>query len=134
MERLVVAGGIRRTQAEPLRGHAHHGEHRHRVQLHATDAIAHRVGVVVPVDIGHRQPVVEEPKVEFAFLEYPADVPIVVRRPGIGARLRMAPGARKIGAILCLQEGDQGHLAHRKAYRKLRRATFAATWEVPAAD
>ena len=37
---------------------------------------------------------------------------VVVRRPGVGARLRMAPGARQIGAVLRLQEGDQGHLAH----------------------
>jgi hypothetical protein len=128
MERLVVAGGIRRTQAEPLGGHAHDREHRHCIHFHAADAMAHRVGVVVPIDIGHRQPVVEEPEVEFTFLEYPADVPIVVRRPGIGARLRVPPGARKIGTILCLQEGDQGHLAHRKTYRNLRRATFVPTY------
>jgi hypothetical protein len=129
MERLVVAGGIRRTQAEPLGGHAHDREHRHCIHFHAADAMAHRMGVVVPIDIGHRQPVVEEPEVEFTFLEYPADVPIVVRRPGIGARLRVPPGARKIGTILCLQEGDQGHLAHRKTYRNVRRATFVPTWE-----
>src|SRR6516164_6611072 len=49
---------------------------------------------------------------ELALLQYPANMPVVVRRPGIGARMRMAPGAREIRAILRLQEGDQGHLAH----------------------
>ena len=124
MEGLVVAGGIRRAEAESLRGHAHDREHRHRVHLHAADAIAHCMGVVVPVDIGHRQPVVEESEVEFAFLEHPADVPIVVRRPGVGARLRMTPGARKIRAILCLQESDQGHLAHGEPVENLSWAMF----------
>src|SRR6516225_7326275 len=49
---------------------------------------------------------------ELALLQYPANMPVVVRGPGIGVRMRMAPGARKIRAILRLQEGDQGHLAH----------------------
>src|SRR5262245_34971677 len=49
---------------------------------------------------------------ELALLQYPANMPVVVRGPGIGVRMRMAPGARKIRAILRLQEGDQGHLTH----------------------
>src|SRR2546427_12855692 len=57
---------------------------------------------------------------ELSFLEHAANVPVVVRRPGIGARLRVAPGARKIGAILRLQEGDQGYLAHRRNPSKSR--------------
>src|SRR5271169_6710896 len=49
---------------------------------------------------------------KLAFLEHPADLPVVIRRQGIGARLRMAPRARKIRAILRLQKADQGHLTH----------------------
>ena len=47
------------------------------------------------------------------FLEHPADVPVVIRRPGVAARQRMAPGTRKICAVLRLQKGNQGNLAHR---------------------
>src|SRR5262245_50596233 len=49
---------------------------------------------------------------ELPLLQHPADMLIVVRGPGIRARMRMAPRTRKIRAILRLQEGDQGHLAH----------------------
>src|SRR5262249_14032299 len=49
---------------------------------------------------------------ELPLLQHPADMPVVVRGPRIPARMRMAPGAREIRAILRLQEGDQGHLAH----------------------
>ena len=51
---------------------------------------------------------------ELPFLKHTANMPVVVRGPSIAARLRMAPGTRKIRAILRLQEGDQGHLAHRR--------------------
>src|SRR5258708_30692711 len=51
---------------------------------------------------------------ELPFLEHTANMPVVVRGPSIAARLRMAPGTREIRAILRLQEGDQGHLAHRR--------------------
>src|SRR5262244_1887241 len=49
---------------------------------------------------------------ELPLLQHPADMLIVVRGPGIRTRVRMAPRTRKIRAILRLQEGDQGHLAH----------------------
>src|SRR5215468_9251378 len=51
---------------------------------------------------------------ELPLLEHAADMPVVVRGPTIAARLRMAPGTREVRAILRLQEGDQGHLAHRR--------------------
>ena len=54
VERLVVARRIGRTEAEPLGGHPHDREHGHRVHLHATDAVSHRVFVVAPVHVGHR--------------------------------------------------------------------------------
>jgi hypothetical protein len=127
VKRLVVAGRIGRAQAEPLGRHAHHSEHRDSIELHAADAVAHRVGVVVPVHVRHRQPVIEEAEVEFAFLEHAAEVAVVVRRPGIGARLRVAPGAREVGAVLRLQEGDQGHLAHRRSPSKSSRPDVATS-------
>src|SRR5262249_22616518 len=49
---------------------------------------------------------------ELPLLQHPSDMLIVVRGPGIRARMRMAPRTRKIRAILRLQKGDQGHLAH----------------------
>ena len=114
MERLVIARRISCAETEPLGRHPHDREHGHRVHFHAADAVADGVRVVMPVDVRHRKPVVEEAEVEFAFFEHPADMPVVVRRPGIGTRLRVAPGARKVGAILRLQKGNQGHLAHRR--------------------
>ena len=54
VERLVVARRIGRTEAEPLGRHAHDREHGHRIQLHATDAVSHRVFMVAPVHVGHR--------------------------------------------------------------------------------
>src|SRR5262249_15525522 len=79
----------------------------------AADAVRDGVGMVAPVHVRHRQPVVEEAEMEFPFLQHAPEMPVIIRRPGIGARERVAPGAREIGAVLRLQEGDQGHLAHR---------------------
>ncbi len=85
MEWLVVAGRIGRAETEPLGRHAHHGEHRHRIQLHAANAMPNRVRVIAPVHVGHRQTVIEKAEVKFALLKHAADMPVVVRRPGIGA-------------------------------------------------
>jgi hypothetical protein len=41
--------------------------------------------VVVPVDVGHGQPVIEKAEIELAMLEHPSNVPVVVRRPTVGA-------------------------------------------------
>jgi hypothetical protein len=112
VERLVVAGRIGGAEPEPLRRHAHDREHGHRVELHATNAVLHGMRVVMAVHVRHRQPVVEEAEMKFSFLQHAADMPIVVGRPGIRARERMAPGAREVGAVLRLQEGDEGHLTH----------------------
>src|SRR5262249_50164077 len=113
MERLVVGGRIGGAEAKPLGRHAHHGEHRDGVELHAADAVRDRVGVVAAVHVGHRQAVVEEAEVEFALLQHAADVPVEVGRPAVGARGRMTPRARDVGAVLRLQEPDQDHPAHR---------------------
>ena len=114
MERLVIAGRIGGAEAEALRRHAHHGEHGDGVELHAANAVLDGVRVIAAVHVRHRQPVVEEAEMKLALLQHAADVPVKIRRPAIGARSRMAPGAGEIGAVLRLQEADQDHLAHRR--------------------
>src|SRR5262249_14701137 len=109
MERLVIAGRIGRAEPEPLGRHAHDREHGDGIHLHAADAVAHRMVVVVPVYVGHGQPVIEEAEIELSVLEHPAYVPVIVRRPGVGARQWMAPRTRMIRAVLRLQKGDQDH-------------------------
>src|SRR3546814_10820499 len=52
-------------------------------------------------------------EVELARLQHAGDVLVVVHRQEVGARIGMAPRGREIGAVLRLQEADQGHLAHR---------------------
>ena len=100
MERLVVARRIGGAEAKPLGRHAHDREHRHRIHLHAADAVPHRVLVVAAVHVRHRQPVIEEAEMEFSFFKDTAEMPIVIGGPGIRARLRVAPGACEIRAHL----------------------------------
>ena len=122
VERLVVAGRIGGAEAEPLGRHAHDGEHGDGVELHAADAVLDGVRVVAAVHVRHRQPVVEKAEMKLALLQHAADVPVEIRRPAIGARLRMAPGAREVGAVLRLQEADQDHLAHWRGPSRARAA------------
>jgi len=70
------------------------------------------MGVIASIHIRHRQAIVEEAEMEFAGLQYAADVTVEIRRPAVGARLRMAPGTGEIGAVLRLQKANQNHLAH----------------------
>jgi len=62
--------------------------------------------MVARVHVGHRQPVIEEAEMELAFLQHPADVPVIVGGPAVGARFGVTPGARQICAVLRLQEAD----------------------------
>ena len=114
MKRLVIAGGISGAEPEPLRRHAHHGEHGDGVELHAANAMFDSMRVIAAIHVRHRQPVVEEAEMKLSFFQHAADVPVKIRRPGIGARGWMAPGAGEVGAVLRLQEADQDHLAHRR--------------------
>jgi hypothetical protein len=91
VERLVVAGRIGRAEAKALSRHAHHSEHGDRVEFHTANAMANGMSVIAPVHIRHRQAIIEEAKMKLALLQHAADVPIKVRRPAIGARLRVAP-------------------------------------------
>ena len=57
----------------------------------------------------HRQPSSKK-AMELALLEQAADMPVIVRRPGVGARLRWRQGRNMVQ--FWPAEGDQGHLAH----------------------
>jgi hypothetical protein len=119
MERLVIACGIGCAEPKSLGRHAHDREHSDRIHLHTADAVANRMTVLAPVDVGHGQPVVKEAEIELAMLEHPSNVAVVVRRPRIGAREWVAPGAHMVRAVLRLQERDQDHLAHGcKSFRR----------------
>ncbi len=112
VERFVIGGGIGRGQTEPFRRHAHHGQDGHRVQLDAANAVGDGVRVIAAVTVRHRQTVVEEGDVEFAGFQGARDAAVVLGRGEVGRCLRVAPGADEVGAVLRLQERDQGHLTH----------------------
>ena len=98
MKRLIVARRIRCTEAKPLGGHAHHGEHRDSVHLHAADAVADRVLVVAPVDVGHGQAIIEEGEVELPMFEHLSDVPIIVGQKFLAA-FPKKPRSEKLQAL-----------------------------------
>ena len=112
MKRLVVARRIGGAEAEPLGRHAHHRKHGDGIELYAANAVLDGVGVIASVHVRHRQAIVEKAEMEFARLKHAANVTVEIRRPAVGARLWMAPGACEIGAVLRLQKADQDHLAH----------------------
>ncbi len=114
MKRLVIAGGIGGAEAEPLRRHAHHGEHGDGVEFHAANAVLDGMRVIAAIHVRHRQPVVEEAEMKLALLQHAADVPVKIRRPRVGARLWMAPGTGEVRAVLRLQKADHDHLTHRR--------------------
>ena len=117
IERFEIGGRSGRAEPELFGGHAHAGQHHDRIHLHAADAVFDGMGVIVAVAVRHRQPVVEKRHMEFAGFQDPADLLVVVRRHRIVARLRMAPRARQIGAVLRLQEADHHHLPCHAALR-----------------
>ena len=91
----------------------HRHQHDDRVHLDAADAVLDGVGVVAHIQVRHRQAVVEERQMSnLPGLEDPRDVPVVLGRSGVGARLRVPPGRRQGGAVLGLQEPHQRHLSH----------------------
>jgi len=112
--RLVIARRIGRAESKPLGRRAHHRQNRDGIELHAADAMLDGVGVIAPIHVRHRQAIVEETEVKLPLLQDAPDIPVIITRPAIGARSRMAPGAREIGAVLRLQKTDQNHLAHRR--------------------
>jgi hypothetical protein len=127
VEGLVVRRRARRSETQPRRRHAHDRQHDDRVHFHAADAVFDRVRMVVAIAIGHGQAVIEERHVQLARFQDAADLLVVVVRHGIVARLWVAPGTGKIGAILRLQEPDHHHLS-RHAITSLVSTSLVSTW------
>src|SRR5215469_1271934 len=122
VKRLVVACRIGRAQAEPFGRHAHHGEHSDGIKFHAANAVLDGMRVIASIHVRHGQAIIEKAEMEFAGFQHAANVTVEIRRPAVTARLRMAPGARQIGAVLRLQKTDQNHLAHFDSHLSLRGA------------
>jgi hypothetical protein len=112
VKRLVVACGISGAEAEALGRHTHHGQHSEGIELHAANAVLDGMGVIAPIHVRHRKPIVEKAEMELAGFQHAANMAVEIRRPAIGARLRVTPGAREVGAILRLQKANHDHLAH----------------------
>ena len=108
---LVIGGGIGGAEAEPVGYHRHRHHDRDGVELHRAHTMLDGRGEILPVDIGHGQPVVEEGHMKFAILQRPGDALVVVRREEIRRGRRMPPGADEVRAVLRLQKGDHRHLA-----------------------
>ena len=70
--------------------------------------------MVAAEHVGHREAVIAEAEMEFTGFERLADAAVVFGGGEILAGQRMTPRPDEIGAVLRLQEADQGHLAHRK--------------------
>jgi len=51
----------------------------HGIHLHAANAVFDGVGMIIAVAVRHRQPIVEERRVEFAGFENSRDLLVVVR-------------------------------------------------------
>ncbi len=112
VERFEVCGGEGGAEAEAFGGHAHDREDGDGVHFDASYAVGDGMGVVAAEQVGHCQPVVEEAEVEFSGFEGPADAAIILGGGEVLHCLGVAPGADEVGAVLRLQESDQGHLAH----------------------
>ena len=112
VEGLVIRRRVGHAEAEPLGRHAHGHHAGDGVHLHAANAVLDGLRIPSAVELRHAEPVVEEGELELSRLQHLADVAVEVRRHEIRARVRMAPGGGKIGAVLRLQESDQRHLSH----------------------
>ena len=91
VERLEIGGRGGGAEPQLFGCHAHAGQHDQRVHLHAADAVFDGMGVIVAVAIRHGEAVVEKGHVKLAGFENAGDVPVVIRRHRIVARLRMPP-------------------------------------------
>ena len=81
----VARSHVPTAEPKSLGRHAHDREHGDRIHLHAAYAVANRMFVVAPVDVGHGQPVIKKAEIELPMLEHPSDVPVIVRRPTVGS-------------------------------------------------
>jgi hypothetical protein len=66
---------LARVAPRPSRfvAHTHPRQHGYRIHLHATNSVFHRTPMAVAVPVRHRQAIVEEADVGFAWLKHPPD-------------------------------------------------------------
>ena len=112
MEGMIVGRRVGGAEAEPRGAHRHRHEAGDRVHFDTADAVRHGLRKAPAVELRHAEAVVEEGQLELAGLEHPADMGVIVGRRKIAARVGVAPGAREIRAVLCLQEPHHDHVAH----------------------
>ena len=113
VERLVVGRRIGRAEPEPL------GRHAHRHQQVIGSILTQRMPCATVSAMVARRRGPASPAGRRRSRDGTCRLPAPGRCGGssrrdseVGARLRMAPGAGEIGAVLRLQEPDQGHLSH----------------------
>lgn len=123
VEGLIVGGGVCGPETQVLRRHAHARKDGNRVHLDDTGTVPHSLAMVVAEDVRHGQAVVKKAEMEFAVLERLGDALVVLGTEKIRRRMRVAPRADVVRAVLSLHEPDQGHLAltghHRRPLRSL---------------
>ena len=130
MEGVIVGRRVGAADAEPLGAHGDRHEAGDRVHLDAADAVRDGLGEAPAVELRHAQAVVEERELKLAGLEHPADAGVVVGRHEIVLRVRVAPGAREIRAVLRLQKPDHDHVAHDACLRRYQLGCLSrrSTW------
>src|SRR5205814_7483120 len=69
MKRLVVSRRVRGSQAEVLRGQSHGGKDGNQIHLDDANAMLDGSGEIVPVAVGHGEPVVAERQMELALFK-----------------------------------------------------------------
>ena len=56
----------------------------------------HRIAEIIRIDIGHREPIIEEGHVEFAIFQNARDALVVIRRQKITHGSGVAPGTGQV--------------------------------------
>src|SRR4029077_13553890 len=75
------------------------------------NAVGNRFPVVIAVDVGHRQTIVEERQMKFSLFQDAADALEVIGGEKVHRVCRMAPGARGDRTVLRLKESNHLHLS-----------------------
>ncbi|MPM80267.1 hypothetical protein SDC9_127314 [bioreactor metagenome] len=122
---LVIGRRIGGAQAQARGGHGHGHQHRGGFQLGGTHAVFHGVAVAVAVDVRNGQAIIEEGHVELALFQRARHALEILRAQRVRHAGRMPPRARVVGAILCLHEGDERHLARGVGHERL--SSFVVT-------
>src|SRR5438067_5880962 len=94
MKRLVVGRRVRPPQAEVLRGQSPGGKDGNQIHLDDANAMLDCSGEIVPVAVGHSEPVVAERQMELALFECPGNALKVGGGKEIWRGGGMTPGGR----------------------------------------